>query len=232
MNGSKICLLFLLIVICRTKIRYMDDKLKNFLEDKDDNQLDKDISKSLDKVEAPKEEVNKYDKFFGDDADELMDKVKDGLGKAGEMLSDGLKETTEFLGDSLKETGRFFKEGSEGAGKILKEDIIPKAKEAKEKLDVKVDDLTEKLKDYADAPIEKTEGSGLDESLFDTHDGFFSKMEKYADKLDGKVKEGDIEITEISKPEPKPKDDSKLFGFDDLDNDGDELIDDAIIDLD
>lgn len=202
----------------------MDDKLKNFLND--DKELEKKEDKSI-----PKEEVNKYDKFFSDDADDLIDKVKDGLGKASEMIGDGIKETTEFLGESLKETGRFFKEGSEGAGKILKEDIIPKAKEAKEKLDVKVDDLTEKLKDYADAPIEKTEGSGLDESLFDTHDSFFSKMEKYADKLDGKVKEGEMEIKDISNQLDKSKDDGKkIFGFDDLDGDGDELIDDAILD--
>lgn len=208
----------------------MDDKLKSFLEDNDDSQVDKNIS-SPKKEEVPTEETNKYDKFFSDDAEDMMDKVKDGLGKAGEMLSEGIKETTEFLGDSLKETGRFFKEGSEGAGKIIKEDIIPKAKEAKEKLDVKVEDLTEKLKDYADAPIEKTEGSGLDESLFETHGGFFSKMEKYADEIEGKTKEGEIEITKVPTTE-KPKDDSKIFGFDDLDGDGDELIDDAIIDLD
>ncbi len=207
----------------------MDDKLKNFLEDKENNLPKESDVHPKDETVPPKEEVNKYDKFFSDDAGEIIDKVKDGLDKAGDMLNEGIKETKEFLGESLKETGRFFKEGSEGAGKILKEDIMPKAKEAKEKLDSKVDDLTEKLKDYADSPIEKTEGSGLDESLFDTHDSFFSKMEKYADKLDGKVKEGELEIREVKKEKPKD-DSSKLFGFEDLDGDGDELIDDAIID--
>lgn len=218
----------------------MDDKLKNFLEGKENDSLK---DKQPIKKNVPLEEENKYDKFFADDGDDLLDKVKDGFDKAKDMIGEGLKETTEFLGESLKETGRFFKEGSEGAGKILKEDIIPKAKEAKEKLDVKVDDLTEKLKDYAEKPIEKTPGSGLDESLMDTHSGFFSKMEKLADKLDAQeakaeekaaeeiLKEGEIKITALPEADTKPKDDGgKIFGFDDLDGDGDELIDDAIID--
>lgn len=219
----------------------MDDKLKNFLEGKENDPLK---NEQPIKKNAPlEEEANKYDKFFADDGDDLLDKVKDGFDKAKDVISEGLKDTTEFLGESLKETGRFFKEGSEGAGKILKEDIIPKAKEAKEKLDVKVDDLTEKLKDYAEKPIEKTPGSGLDESLTDTHSGFFSKMEKLADKLDaqdakaaekaaeGILKEGEIKITALPEADTKPKgEDGKIFGFDDLDGDGDELIDDAIID--
>ncbi len=209
----------------------MDDKLKNFLEGKEGEN-----EKEIPKKETPPQEVeeNKYDKFFSDDADDWTDKAKDALGKTGEFIGDSLKETGAFLNESLKETGRFFKEGSEGAGKIIKEDLIPKAKEAKSKLDDKVDDWTEKLKDYADAPIEKTPGSGLDESLTETHGDFFSKMEKFADELEGKDKEeirtvGDLEITE-KKDIPKKLDDGrKLLGFDDLDGDGDELIDDAII---
>ncbi len=213
--------------------KIMDDKLKNFL---DDNEEEKKNDDNTPKEE--KKEENKYDKFFND-AEEWGDKAKDVLEKTSQFVGDKLKDAGEFVGDSLKETGRFFKEGSKEAGKIIKEDIIPKAKEAKEKLDKNVDDLTEKLKDYSDAPIKKTKGSDLDDSLFDTHDDFFSKMEKIADNLDKKDKEktnnkkiGDLEITgKIENKDPKLLDDGrKLLGFDDLDGDGDELIDDAIID--
>lgn len=198
----------------------MDDKLKNFLEKKDIEQSQGD--KHLPKEEI-KESSNKYDKFF-EDGEELVDKMKDGLGKAGEFLGESLQETKEFLGESLKETGRFFKEGSEELKDFVEEVAIPKAKETKEKLDEKVEDWTEKLKDYSESPIKETPGSNLDEGLFDTHSGFFSKMEKFADRLEGKDKPKIIKVEQVEKVDNRP-----VKGFEDLDGDGNELIDDAIV---
>ena len=70
-------------------------------------------------------------------------------------------------------------------------------------------------------------------SLMDGHDDFFEKASKYADgdyhnqgTMDTQM--GDVTIKknpDYIQPEPK----GSVKGFEDLDGDGDELIDDAIV---
>jgi hypothetical protein len=68
-------------------------------------------------------------------------------------------------------------------------------------------------------------GIDLGKSTLEGQDDFFSKAERFAkgEPLDDRP---DVEITQ---GEPQQKKDIKAAGFEDLDGDGDEIIDDAII---
>jgi len=129
-----------------------------------------------------------------------------------------------------------------------KEDIADQAKEQVEDTDSifeqlmnKAEDLSDKLKDKVgdfDAPRETKIGyDNAKGSLLDGQDDFFEKAQRFADgdyhntgaKKDQPIrKEGDIEIRQ--NPEyQKRVNEGKVKGFEDLDGDGDEIIDDAII---
>ncbi|MEM8525477.1 MAG: hypothetical protein AAGG68_12625 [Bacteroidota bacterium] len=99
------------------------------------------------------------------------------------------------------------------------------------------DKLKENLGDY-DAPRETKIGyDNAKGSLLDGQDDFFERAKRFADgdyhntgSKDGAPikKEGDIEIRQ-NPDYQKPVNEGKVKGFEDLDGDGDEIIDDAII---
>ena len=108
-------------------------------------------------------------------------------------------------------------------------------------------DLFEKGKNYAydleekmrkrdaeeEAKLKNTKHK-LDDDLLGGFDSFFDKAKGFADRLEKKAEDRfkfDEEI-KITKKEAAPKksdEPSRIYGFDDLDGDGDPLIDDAII---
>ncbi len=116
-----------------------------------------------------------------------------------------------------------------------KEKLVEKAGEALDDLNEKIDDTIAKGKEMdaiEAAKPRRTLQETLNEnkgSLLDDKDDFFSKAEKFAKGDYGAVLEGKITIqpsdTPIIKASP-----ARAAGFDDLDGDGNEIIDDAIID--
>jgi hypothetical protein len=76
----------------------------------------------------------------------------------------------------------------------------------------------------------KKKAADVKDSLLEGKDDFFEKAKRFAEgdyRNEGK-KTGDMKMEKNPDYKPK-KDGGKATGFDDLDGDGDEIIDDAII---
>ncbi len=170
---------------------------------------------------------------------DLFDKAKNTMDQIGD--SEAMKKTADFtesVGDKVLDTGESFMEkvGNPVGEKLsdIKDDIVERASETtadlKEKLDetiVKAEAMAadEKLnppKEFADDTLD---ASG---SLLEGTDDFFSKAEKWADGDHGAFSEGKTSILDDRVPiDKKPY--VRAAGFTDLDGDGDEIIDDALI---
>jgi len=167
--------------------------------------------------------------------------LEDLAGKAGEKVGD-LSETigTTVFGENNERLDQLKDLSEDIGGKVLdaKEKIVDKAKELKVDLDEKIDETIEKAKDLeAKEAFEKTQRQNTPptdhgDSLLDDTDDFFSKAEKYADGDYSVFSEGKITLdkeTSITTSDV-PKKNVKAAGFEDLDGDGNEIVDDAIID--
>lgn len=170
-------------------------------------------------------------------AEELGHKVLD----AGEVVAEKFKASAEQVGAVVIEKGEEFLErakefGShilhkaeeaakkaqeerekEGPGTL--EQLIHKAKEAGAKLEEKAADKTRQFTDS----LKDAKDSGLH-----THDSFFEKAKRFAE---GDHQAASTQPTVNTDPNYKPSDKKgHTHGYADADGDGDELIDDAIID--
>jgi hypothetical protein len=180
----------------------------------------------VEKAEAISEKVG--EKILGKDrenlkkAEEISEKVGEKVIETGKKAADKGKEVSEKVGEKILE---------------VKDKIVDKAKEVTDKLGDKLDETIKKAEkmeaeekanptpEFAEKPID------LDDSLLDDTDDFFSKADSFS--------KGDYHSfsTEpiISKPkpeekaEPKTVTNDKAAGFEDLDGDGDEIADDAVI---
>lgn len=186
-------------------------------------------------------------------AAEVSEKVGDKVLDAGEDFMEKFGEVSEKVGGEVLDKGGKaldkFGEMAEGVGsKILaaKDDLMAKAEAEAAKSGDNMDSLTDRAKDlgqrledkitgkidfekdFADTPID------AGESELNKHGSFWDKAEKYADgnySMEEKKAEGELTIQD--NPDYKPKsNEGTIKGFDDLDGDGDELIDDAIIEED
>ena len=149
-----------------------------------------------------------------DKAEELGEKTLEGMDKLGDKLED----LAEDVGEKAIQA---------------KDNLVEKAKEVAADLDKKLDETVvkaEKLDEELSANDQDGDGFAdtridLGKSTLEGQDDFFSKAERFAkgEPLDNRP---DVEITQ---GEAQPKKDIKAAGFEDLDGDGDEIIDDAII---
>lgn len=154
---------------------------------------------------------------------ELVDKFGDLSTSVGGKILDKKDELVEKFGPSVNEA---------------KDSLVEKANEVKENMKQKLDETVknaekweaeQKDKYQAGFPKEDFDASG---SFLEGKDDFFSKAEKFADGDYDAAAEGKIDIKQNEDFVAKDSG-IKAAGFDDLDNDGDEIIDDAIIeDLD
>lgn len=175
-------------------------------------------------------------------------KVEEVAAKAGEKLMDvgsSVFETVKIVAESVGE--KVMEKGSEVWDKVKEmqgevitktDELYEKAKEeaSSEKQQNKLDDLIQKAKEMGDKIEEKAKDK--DRTFMDVmddakkndlgkHDDFFEKAKRWAD--------GDSTAfsnqPRISKdPDFQSTKGNKTHGFDDQDNDGNDLIDDAIID--
>ncbi|HQU55637.1 MAG TPA: hypothetical protein PK643_21545, partial [Saprospiraceae bacterium] len=161
-----------------------------------------------------------------DKAEELSEKAWD---KGGEAL-DKFGDVAENVGEKVISKGK---------------DLVEKAKHALDNPQETVDSISDKLKDvdkklkdavsgnagdrYADTPI--TESLNKQGSLLKDKDDFFSKAEKFAEG-NYSMKEEKLELKPLSEEDLKKAKQGNVKGFEDNDGDGDEIIDDAILDED
>lgn len=190
-------------------------------------------------------------------AEGTMDMVSknETLKKAAEdaerMSESALSKGEELLGkgaDQMDKLGKkIFGENNENIEKVkdFAESVGSKIIDTKEKLQDKAEDLMDDINDKIDATLDRAKAEEaaeaakpqkdlqtiLDEnkdSLLKEKDDFFSKAEQYADGDYQAAAEGKVTIQEIEAP---AKEAATAAGFTDMDGDGNEVIDDAIIEV-
>ena len=175
-------------------------------------------------------------------AADISENVGDKVLDAGEKLVEKAKNISEKVGEKVLDEGDELlekgKDLSENVGtKVLevKDELVEKAKDAAEKIGEKLNETMDKAEAWAEAEKSKPKKDFADEdlsadgSLLEGSDDFFSKASKYADGDYDAFSEGKITIekpdnTKVVKPI------EKATNFTDLDGDGNEIIDDAIVD--
>lgn len=127
----------------------------------------------------------------------------------------------ELIDKSINKSKEIFKK-AEQEGKVLFD-----------KFDKYTDELEVKLKareaEFERKSKERQEQYKPSDSLFDRAGGLFEKAKKFVDNEKQKHQEKKDSINIIKTETKKPKTDDKIYGFEDLDGDGNPLIDDAII---
>ncbi|MEN0004425.1 MAG: hypothetical protein AAF798_09785 [Bacteroidota bacterium] len=185
-------------------------------------------------------------KVMGDTAEKVGGKVLDTAEKVGGKVLDKAEEVGSKVMDVAEDVG----------GKVLEKtgDIWEKAKAFGGDLMDKANDMAEQAKEEADKfsmdeTVEKAKQMGADledkvsstasstkESLLDGKDSFFERAQRFADgdyhNEGARRKEGELEIGQNPDYKGKAKKEGTVPGFEDLDGDGNEIIDDAIIDED
>ncbi len=176
---------------------------------------------------------------------EIIDQGKDSLESITETLGENemvqkAGSFTESVGEKVLDKGgemtEKFGEVSESVGsKVLdvKDKLVEKAQEVTGKLGEKLDETMEKAEAFHAEEAKKHQGEfaehdlNAEGSLLEGTDSFFDKADKFADGDHAAFSEGKITVQENI--EKELKDPAKAAGFTDLDGDGNELIDDAII---
>lgn len=176
------------------------------------NDITKQVSDKFDDIKedlSNNEMVKKAATFTENIGSEVMQKGSVLLSKAGDVAED--------LGSKAND---------------LKDKLVDRAEEIKEDVTKKVDKMVadEKIAEAIDES--KIEGGFAKEtlntgdSLLKGTDDFFSRASKYADGEHDAFNKGKMDITQgIS----EPKTPAIAAGFTDLDGDGNELIDDALV---
>lgn len=180
---------------------------------------------------------------FGSTLSNIKDKALDGASNLKDKIADNpavekAAGFTEKVGEQVIEKGGILADKgmdlSEKVGeKVLeaKDKMVDKAKEITGQLGEKLDETIEKAEAMAEADKNKPEFAeepiNLDDSLLDGTDDFFSKADQYAkgeyDAFSTEPKISKDPTAQIEKPAVL------AAGFEDLDGDGDEIADDAII---
>ena len=181
------------------------------------------FDKGSDIVEKGKGSLESITETLGEN--EMVQKAGDFTESVGEKVIEKGGELTEKFGEVSESVGE----------KVLdaKDKLVEKAKEVTDKLGDKLDETMEKAEAFHAEEAKKHKGEfakddlNADGSLLEGTDDFFSKADKFADGDHGAFSEGKITIQEnIEKTEKPP---AIAAGFKDLDGDGNEMIDDAIL---
>lgn len=196
-------------------------------------------------VETPIAPEFKAEKdFFAEASEKVKDTAAEVSSKFQEKsaeLKEKIKDVAEDVGAKLAEKGSEAIDKAREVGGQLKgklDELVEKAQHEAEKDRVEKEAIkaavTQQEAEFKAKAADKTAGSTLGGM-----DSFFEKANRYAEgdyhNTGAKTPtEDDSNILEL-KPDPnykKEQKEGKLPGMDDLDGDGDELIDDAIIDKD
>ncbi|MBK9256341.1 MAG: hypothetical protein IPM42_12710 [Saprospiraceae bacterium] len=173
----------------------------------------------------------------GDVSEEVGSKIlhtgSDLLHKAEEISESVGTKVLEVGGDAMEKAGTLSEKVGEKVIEV-KDVLVEKAKQASENIGKQLDDVMEKAQKWEAEEAAKPkrefaeETLNTEKSLLDGKDDFFAKAAQYSDGHYDVFSEGKITI-ENSTPTPPRNPPAKAAGQDDLDGDGNELIDDAII---
>ena len=199
----------------------------------------------MDGIGNIKDKVTGAGKSAGSKVGNMASKAADSAKKAGQKIAknpvvEKAADISEKVGAKVLDVGEDLVE----KGKDVSEKVGEQVLKAKDKIVKKAKEITADLGEKLDATIEKAEKMAAEEkanptpefaetpldasgSLLDGKDDFFSKAAAYSEGDHGAFSEGKIEITTPT-PDPVVKE-IKAAGFTDLDGDGDEITDDAIV---
>ncbi len=191
------------------------DSGKDFVSKTSDSILDNDM------VNAGKSKLEEVGSILGEKGSEFAEKFGETSEKIGEKILDKGGDLSEKLGEKVL---------------IAKDQIVEKANEAATVIKDKFDETMEKAEAFEAAEKAKPKKEFADDtldasgSLLEGKDDFFSKADKFGDGEYDAFSEGKIEINDtISETKDSVKEVAKAAGFSDLDGDGNEMIDDAIL---
>lgn len=194
------------------------------------------VEKAKEKVEELSENplVEKVGEVSENVGSKIIEKSSELVDKASVVSKNVGKQVIEKGGDLLDKS----KDISENVGEKLmdiKDDVVDKAKVLADKASEKLNETMDKADAWAEAEKLKPKKEFADEtlttgdSLLKDTDDFFSKADKFASGEYDSFSEGKITIDENT-VETGQKAIEKATGFEDLDGDGNEIIDDAIVD--
>lgn len=209
----------------------MSTSLGQTLSDKMEKALDlgeEFIDSSTQKVQEIVEEISESDVVKK--AGEFTENIGAKVITSADQAWDNVAQTSEKVGSVILEKGSDLKEK---AGEIA-DKIREKSQEIGQKIEQKFDETVQKAQKFEAEEATKPQKDFSDEdlttgpSLLEDKGDFFSKAEKFAKGDYNAMKEGKIEIiNEPSTATSKPI--APIAGQDDLDGDGNEQIDDAIV---
>ena len=203
--------------------------------------------------EVPQNNSNAHSSQQSSDAsssdilDDTLNKLKSSFNIDDDFAND-LKQKKDQFAEQFKEKYKeidekaeaFNKKADQAANEAIDyffdagQKAVEKAKDMFDKGRQAAYDLEEKmrLKDEAAEAELKNPKHQLNDSLLGGFDSFFDKAKDFADRLEKKVEDRfkpgeEIKITQ-TEASNKPKS-NDIFGFEDLDGDGDPLVDDAIV---
>ena len=189
-------------------------------------------------VEKPKTQVPPTKKSYVNELNDLENKT-DSLPpippiEEKQTFLEALKELKGELDPKADEMmNSAFTKAKDLFGKVEKE-----AKNAFSKFDSYTDELEARMKkkdeEYENLKKARQEKNRVEDSLFEGTGGLFEKAEKFVKSQEQKTakKEGEITIIPADSNKPVKKvvnPNETVYGFEDLDGDGDPIIDDAII---
>lgn len=189
-------------------------------------------------VEKPKTQVPPTKKSYVNELNDLENKT-DSLPpippiEEKQTFLEALKELKGELDPKADEMmNSAFTKAKDLFGKVEKE-----AKNAFSKFDSYTDELEARMKkkdeEYESLKKARQEKNRVEDSLFEGTGGLFEKAEKFVKSQEQKTakKEGEITIIPADSNKPVKKvvnPNETVYGFEDLDGDGDPIIDDAII---
>jgi len=166
----------------------------------------------------------------------VMEKGGGIMEKAGEV-SENVGEVVMDKGSILLDKSADLSEDVGARVLDAKDKVMEKAGEVKDQLAVKLEDTMEKADAWAEHEKNNPKPEFAEDtidasgSLLEGTDDFFSKADKFAGGDYGAFSEGKVSLDETTKELPTKKFDElpPASGFEDLDGDGNEIIDDAII---
>lgn len=177
------------------------------------------LKKAAEEAERMSESaLSKGEELLGKGADAMSDIGKKILGENNENLEKA-KDFAEGVGSKILET----KDKLQDKAEDLMGDINEKIDQTLDR--AKAEEAAEAAKPQKDLKTILDENEG---SLLEGKDDFFSKADKFGDGDYQAAAEGKITVQEIEAP---AKEAAKAAGFTDMDGDGNEVIDDAIIEI-
>ena len=231
------------------KAKELASKSGDVIVEKTSGLKDSILENSSDLVSSAREKMTDLGDSIKDNpvTDSLSDSattVGEKLMSSGEKLMEKAGEVSENVGEQVIEKGTVLVD----KGKDLSEDVGTRVLEAKDKLMEKAEHVKEELSakledtmDKADAWAEHEKANPKPEfaedtldasgSLLEGTDDFFSKADKFATGDYGAFSEGKVTLDETKSLSEQKKFEElpPASGFEDLDGDGNELIDDAIV---